>query len=242
MDFGKDKSILFLGRTNFDIEILLRTGLFSVSKNRGEDKLKYLPAPEIPVFFLSVHKSKGLEADNVVIINFRNDKLGFPNQIADDNVLSYVLTQTENFKFAEERRLLYVAITRTRNRTFVLTDNRKPSIFCRDFKETDSCCFVHWGKEYSEKSTHCPRCQSGILLKVLHDGYNFIGCSNFPRCTYTVNHESVLVNPKKCPECGGFLVKRKGPNRHWFVGCTNYPYCEHTEEIDGSPTPIIRFK
>ncbi|MCI6799059.1 MAG: topoisomerase DNA-binding C4 zinc finger domain-containing protein, partial [Spirochaetia bacterium] len=59
----------------------------------------------------------------------------------------------------------------------------------------------------------------------------FVGCSNFPRCKYSLQDATILLNPKKCPSCGGFLVKRKGKNNHWFAGCTNYPYCEYTEQI-----------
>ena len=172
-----------------------------------------------------------MEADNVVLVNFKNDKLGFPNQIADDKVLNFVLTQGENYMFAEERRLFYVAITRTKNRTFVLTDNRSPSIFFREFNESESCCFVHIRQNNDESKTHCPRCKTGELLKVDHDGKSFIGCSNYPKCRYTLNNISILSSPKQCPSCGGFLVKRKGNKGHWFIGCTNYPYCEHTEQI-----------
>ena len=39
-----------------------------------------MPMPELQIDFLTVHKSKGLEADNVIILNFKNDTLGFPNQ------------------------------------------------------------------------------------------------------------------------------------------------------------------
>lgn len=230
-EFGPEKSILLLGRTNYDIEILKASGLFSVSWQDRVEKLIYRPSPKTPVAFLSVHKSKGLEADNVVLVNFKNDKLGFPNQIADDKVLNFVLTQGENYMFAEERRLFYVAITRTKNRTFVLTDNRNPSIFFREFKESESCCFVHIRQNNDESKTHCPRCKTGELLKVEHDGKSFIGCSNYPKCRYTLNNISILSSPKQCPSCGGFLVKRKGNKGHWFIGCTNYPYCEHTEQI-----------
>lgn len=230
-EFGPEKSILLLGRTNYDIEILKASGLFSVNWEDRVEKLTYLPSPKTPVDFLSVHKSKGLEADNVVLVNFKNDKLGFPNQIADDKVLNFVLTQGENYMFAEERRLFYVAITRTKNRTFVLTDNRNPSIFFREFKESESCCFVHIRQNNDESKTHCPRCKTGELLKVDHDGKSFIGCSNYPKCRYTLNNISILSSPKQCPSCGGFLVKRKGNKGHWFIGCTNYPYCEHTEQI-----------
>lgn len=230
-EFGPEKSILLLGRTNYDIEILKASGLFSISWQDRVEKLIYRPSPKTPVAFLSVHKSKGLEADNVVLVNFKNDKLGFPNQIADDKVLNFVLTQGENYMFTEERRLFYVAITRTKNRTFVLTDNRSPSIFFREFNESESCCFVHIRQNNDESKTHCPRCKIGELLKVDHDGKSFIGCSNYPKCRYTLNNISILSSPKQCPSCGGFLVKRKGNKGHWFIGCTNYPYCEHTEQI-----------
>ena len=230
-EFGINASILLLGRTNYDVEIAKKSGLFrTVYKNRKE-ALEYIPIPELQIDFLSVHKSKGLEADNVIVLNFKNDKLGFPNQIADDKVLNLVLTNAEDFKFAEERRLFYVAITRTQNRTFVLTDNKNPSPFFKEFSESASVCFVSIKKLADKNQTSCPLCKTGNLLKVEHKGKYFVGCSNFPRCRYTVRDATILLNPKKCPACGGFLIKRKGKNGHWFSGCTNYPYCEYTEQL-----------
>ena len=72
-EFGSEKSILFLGRTNYDFEILKKSGLFKISSNAHGEKISYIGSPETPMTFLSVHKSKGLEADNVVILNFKND-------------------------------------------------------------------------------------------------------------------------------------------------------------------------
>ena len=230
-EFGVNSSILLLGRTNYDIDIVKKSGLFRIIHDNRIEKLEYIPAPELKIDFLSVHKSKGLEADNVIILNFKNDKLGFPNQIADDDVLNLVLTNAESFKFAEERRLFYVAITRTKNRTFVLTDNKNPSPFFKEFKESKSVCFAAITKMDDEKRTKCPVCKTGSLLKVQNNGKYFVGCSNFPKCKYTLHDATILLNPKKCPVCGGFLVKRKGKNGHWFNGCTNYPYCDYTEEI-----------
>ncbi|WP_296090743.1 UvrD-helicase domain-containing protein [uncultured Treponema sp.] len=231
-DFGINSSILLLGRTNYDLEIAKKTGLFKIHYQNRKEKLEYIPIPELQIDFMSVHKSKGLEADNVILLNFKNDKLGFPNQIADDNVLNLVLTNAEDFKFAEERRLFYVAVTRTRNRTFILTDNRNPSPFFKEFKASNSVCFISVRQSSNEGQEKCPLCKTGNLLKVEHNGKSFVGCSNFPRCKYTIHDATVLENPKKCPSCGGFLVKRKGKkNKHWFIGCTNYPYCEYTEKL-----------
>lgn len=242
-EFGMNSSILFLGRTNYDIEIIKKTGLFKIMYGYKSEKLEYLTMPELKIDFLSVHKSKGLEADNVIILNFKNDKLGFPNQIADDEVLNLVLTNADSYKHAEERRLFYVAITRTKNRTFVLTDNKNPSPFINEFIESKSVCFVSIRNKTNENQTYCPCCKTGHLLKVVHDGKSFVGCSNYPKCKYTLRDATILLNPKKCPACGGFLVKRRGPNGHWFVGCTNYPYCEYTEQLNGNgfrPTPTYR--
>ena len=233
-EFGMNSSILFLGRTNYDIEIVKKTGLFKIIYGYKSEKLEYLTMPELKIDFLSVHKSKGLEADNVIILNFKNDKLGFPNQIADDEVLNLVLTNADSYKHAEERRLFYVAITRTKNRTFVLTDNKNPSPFINEFVESKSVCFVSIRNKTNENQTYCPCCKTGRLLKVVHDGKSFVGCSNYLKCKYTLRDATILLNPKKCPACGGFLVKRRGPNGHWFVGCTNYPYCEYTEQLNSN--------
>ncbi len=230
-DFGTDSSILLLGRTNYDIEIAKQTELFKITHKGQKENLKYIEIPELKIDFMTVHKSKGLEADNVILLNFTNDILGFPNRIADDKVLDLVLTKPEDFSFAEERRLFYVAITRTRNRTFILTDNKNPSPFFKEFNESKSVCFISIRNSKKENQINCPLCKTGILMKVPYDGKTFVGCSNFPKCNFTLRDSSILLHPKKCPSCGGFLIRRHDKNHHAFLGCTNYPYCEYTEEI-----------
>ncbi len=231
LDYGTNSSILLLGRTNYDIEIAKDTGLFREIRKNGTEALEYIQNPMLPIQFLSVHKSKGLEADNVILLNFRNDKLGFPNQIIDDPVLNFVLTNAEDYRFAEERRLFYVAITRTKNRTYVLVDNKNPSPFFKEFSESTSVFFKSTRRRTSGKQTKCPLCKTGDLLKVEHDGKSFVGCSNFPRCRYAQRDVTILSSPKICPNCGGFLIKRKGYNGHYFVGCSNYPACEYKEKF-----------
>lgn len=231
-EFGPDKSIMLLGRNNFDLDMFRKSSLFSLHVENREGRLYYTPSPRTPISFYSVHKSKGLEADNVILLNFRNDKVGFPNQIVSDKVLNFVLKDEDGYLYSEERRLFYVAITRTKNRTFVLTDNNVPSPFLKEFKESKTCCFVHIKKENEHERTLCPRCKTGSLYKVSRNGYHFIGCSNYPRCQFILKEINAISSPKTCPSCGGFLTKRKGPNGHWFVGCTNYPYCEYTEQLE----------
>ena len=85
------------------------------------------------VEFLTVHKSKGLEADYVILLQCNKDTYGFPSLVSDDPSLQYVLTASDRFPYGEERRLFYVAITRAKIKTWVLYDARFPSVFVDEF-------------------------------------------------------------------------------------------------------------
>ncbi|MBQ6816944.1 MAG: hypothetical protein IJO27_00770 [Bacilli bacterium] len=85
--------------------------------------------------YLTVHRSKGLEEENVIVINLKNNNLGFPNQITDHQVLKHVSCKEDNYPHAEERRLFYVAITRTKNTTYLLTPKKNESIFITELKK-----------------------------------------------------------------------------------------------------------
>jgi DNA helicase-4 len=229
-EHGEDANVFLLGRTNNDIEPL-KTGEFTI-KN---DTVTYKKHEKLKIQFITVHKSKGLEADNVIILNMKNDKLGFPNKIADDPILQLFLPTEDNFAFAEERRLFYVALTRTRNKTFLLVPDRNASEFANEIK---ALCYLEIPKneKYIINNPNCPRCKTGwLVIRQANDTKKyFVGCSNYPACDYTNDNTSIIANPIKCPKCDGFLVIRKG--RHGqFLGCTNYPdYCKHTEQINNS--------
>jgi DNA helicase-4 len=227
-DYGENTNILLLSRTNNDIE-LLKTGVFII-KN---DTVICKKHKQLKIQFLTVHKSKGLEADNVIILNMKNDKLGFPNKIADDPILQLFLSSEDNFAFAEERRLFYVALTRTRNKTFLLVPDHNASEFANEIKT-----LCHSEIPGSEKliinNPKCPRCKTGqLVIRQANDKQkSFVGCSNYPACDFTNNDTSIITNPIKCPRCGGFLVIRKGKHGQ-FLGCTNYPdYCRYTAHIN----------
>lgn len=130
---GKSASVLLLGRYTRD-EKIARGSSILVSKGRigGYAAPKY---PELRFQFLTVHKSKGLEADYIILLNARDDTLGFPTRIADDPVLQLVQHGHETFQFAEERRLFYVALTRTRKRAFILAPIREYSPFVSEMLE-----------------------------------------------------------------------------------------------------------
>ncbi len=226
-DFSKD--ILLLGRTNYDIEILKDDESFSIRLINGDTTIQYKPYPKMQIHFMSIHKSKGLEADNVVILNLENKLLGFPNKIADDPVLDMVLSSTEEYVYAEERRLFYVAITRSKNRTYMLVPDANPSEFISELVNHESVYTMFEGERSIQESPHCPRCKTGYLtLRTRNeDNTQFLGCSHYPQCDYSLNDISVLKEAIICPKCGGFLIHRKG-RYGAFLGCTNYPHCSYS--------------
>ena len=64
----------------------------------------------------------------MIIINLKNKILGFPNQKKDASVLRLVTNYNVTYPYDEERRLFYVALTRTKNKVYLYTPHN-PSIF-----------------------------------------------------------------------------------------------------------------
>ena len=75
----------------------------------------------------TIHRSKGLEADNVILVNSDN----IPNLVKNERVLRYVLNDNDYILHEEERRLFYVALTRTKNKIYILV-NKKISPFVKE--------------------------------------------------------------------------------------------------------------
>ena len=123
-----DKSIFLLGRYSFDDYYLS----FMYQSIKESNRFYYVIGGR-KIEFLTVHKSKGLEADYVILLQCNKDTYGFPSQVSDDPVLNYVLTKSDQFPYGEERRLFYVAITRAKVKTLVLYDKRFPSVFVDEF-------------------------------------------------------------------------------------------------------------
>ncbi len=127
-NFEKTKynTILILGRNNFDINKYIDNELI-VEK----DGFITLLNSNKKIRFLTVHKSKGLEADVVIILNMVNNVFGFPNQLEDHKIIK-LLNNYDTFPYEEERRLFYVALTRTKNEVYLLTEKNNSSIFIKE--------------------------------------------------------------------------------------------------------------
>lgn len=85
--------------------------------------------PTLNLDFMTIHGSKGQQADYVIILGLTQGKDGFPAPVRESVIEQALLPQPEDFPDAEERRLLYVALTRAKQQVWLLTDNENPSVF-----------------------------------------------------------------------------------------------------------------
>ena len=262
----KNKKILILGRNNKDIFNLLKN--FNVENEYGkrkfeilgdEDKLRrnkfvkivYRESQDVNIEYRTVHQSKGLECDNVILINLKNWKAGFPNKMVDDPVLNFVKRNGDSFNYAEERRLFYVALTRTKNNVYLLAPYFKSSVFVQELKTDANVELLNLehnrletlknieknGERYViPTKLKCPVCKTGVVL--LESFWNkgklnrVLKCSHnmappFNRCNweggYYGSELEDLDDIEYCPSCDGILIKRyRHSDGHPFLGCTNF--------------------
>ncbi len=159
-----DKSVLLLGRYSFDDYYLS----FMYQSIKEGNRFYYVIEGR-KIEFLTVHKSKGLEADYVILLQCNKDTYGFPTLVNDDPVLSYVLTKSDQFQFGEERRLFYVAITRAKMKTLVLYDKHFPSVFVDEFLHPAKISKESYEK-HPNANKRWTRKADQFLLKLHSDG------------------------------------------------------------------------
>ena len=198
--------------------------------------------------YMTVHGSKGLEADYVVVLGLCSGKYGFPTEFSDDPLLDLVLAEPEGHPNAEERRLFYVAITRARRRVFLLADDGAPSPFVKELINGEYDVTV-FGR-LPESDVPCPECIEGRLERRENakSGKTFYGCSNWPYCKHRepacprcetglpVKEDDVFrcndcgQSMESCLSCDGWLRIRTSKYGR-FLGCSNWPTCTYTRKI-----------
>ena len=221
-------SILLLGRYGFDAFNLSRSADFIYDEKTGGVHSKKFPGTRME--FMTVHRAKGLGYDNVIVINARNELYGFPSQIQDDPVLKYVVKDDYSIEYAEERRLFYVALTRTKNRVYIVTPEQHPSKFVteliRDYKnvKVNGTISEEEGNNLSNVKL-CPICGYPLQLRYKpHYGLKLWLCSNEPEiCDFMSNDlRGGELSIMKCNKCqDGYLIVKEGRGEP-FLGCTNY--------------------
>ena len=159
-----DKSIFLLGRYSFDDYYLS----FMYQSIKEGNRFYYVIGGR-KIEFLTVHKSKGLEANYVILLQCNKDTYGFPSQVSDDPVLNYVLTKSDQFPYGEERRLFYVAITRAKVKTLVLYDKRFPSVYVDEFLHPEKVSEESYVKHPNANKRWTRRADQ-FLLKLHNEG------------------------------------------------------------------------
>ncbi|MCZ4058786.1 DNA helicase IV [Pantoea sp. LMR881] len=91
--------------------------------------------PKLKLDFMTIHASKGQQADYVILLGLQQGKEGFPAEARESIMEQGLLPQPEAFPDAEERRLAYVALTRARQQVFLIYDKMQPSVFVDHFRE-----------------------------------------------------------------------------------------------------------
>ena len=221
-------TILLLGRYAFDGDHLERSGLFEYI-NRG-NKIKSVKYPKLDITFMTAHSSKGLGFDDVIIVNGKNETYGFPSKIEDDPVLGFVIKGDSSIDYAEERRLFYVAMTRTKNKVFFVASEQNPSEFLLELKKDYKSVILHgnWNEgvvqNFAKKM--CPICGYPMQLKYKKAyGLRLYICTNEPEvCGFMTNdYRAGKLAIQKCDKCrDGYLIVKAGKYDGFFLGCTNY--------------------
>lgn len=142
--------------------------------------------PKLELTCLTFHKSKGLEADFVIILGLNGGEDGFPSEKGSESISNKLHPQENDFPYSEERRLFYVALTRAKEEVLLVVNAKSPSIFINELLLND----YEVSLKGAEKK--CPQCDSGFLIKKLNKQTQlfFLGCTNYQsseKCRYTVH-------------------------------------------------------
>lgn len=228
-DNGHQSSVLLLGRYRHSAPGNLRT-LRSKS-------------PNLDLAFKTIHSSKGLEADHVVLLQAFSGKTGFPSEIVDDPLLTMVSPEAEPFVHAEERRVMYVAMTRARKSLTIMGSAARQSAFVSELRD-DPDYGVAAEEMTAAKSHTCGDCQGHLFPVPKKDGSIFYRCEHVELCGNTLPacsscgigfpvQNSTNGNAtcecgesyRACPECAdGWLVERKSRYGKFF-SCVKFPRC-----------------
>lgn len=227
-DGEKPPSVLLLGRYRF------------LEPDMRELKRRFA---RLHISFKTIHASKGLEADHVILLNADSGRTGFPSEIVDDPLLSLVSPEEEAFQNAEERRVMYVAMTRARHTLTILASNARPSSFVTELKKDPAYGIAT--APGTEPATHiCGECGGRLLGVMGQDGRIWFRCEHVQHCGNLMPacQSCGTALPRRadgttevrcgcgasyqtCPECeDGWLVERSGAYGR-FLGCVRYPTC-----------------
>lgn len=181
--------------------------------NRLKLDPEFVQAKRKQIKLWTIHKSKGLEADFVIFTGLHGGSyLTFPCPLQDDGVLGALLDKLEDFKYAEERRLFYVTLTRAKRDVYLICDTSEDlSAFAAELFNPDYKVDIQV-KAYRESYLGrygCKVCYRGIYRLKQGKYGHYYECSN-RACQ---NHARV------CEQCGDISI-----DKDLYSECAN-PEC-----------------
>lgn len=148
--------VLLLCRFKSEIYSLTDSKLFYIA-NKKEGKIICKKCPNLSIDIMTIHNSKGLGYDQVILLNALNIHMGFPSQIEDETIIKYIKGTNnldENIiEYPEERRLFYVAMTRTKNKLYIMIPNKYEykSDFIKEIENDKNVMIRYYRSDLNEK-------------------------------------------------------------------------------------------
>ncbi|MCG3683864.1 UvrD-helicase domain-containing protein [Aliarcobacter butzleri] len=241
----KENSLMILGRNKYAFPDTINGIIKKYEASFSPEKISFVDGKKVVkkgIRKMTAHRSKGLEDDFVILTGLKENIVGFPTKIEDDPILNIVLSSPETIHFAEERRLFYVALTRVKKELHLAVEQNSPSSFVMELLKDFPNDIIQVNEREAIDSP-CPKCPTGIQKKQTSEYGDFITCTNYPKCDFTVKNipkceqcgdiyykdkiyyicSNKNCNDKKeiCPLCEGMLIEKNG-KKGKFMGCTNF--------------------
>ncbi|MDA8732745.1 UvrD-helicase domain-containing protein [Luminiphilus sp.] len=174
----------------------------------------------IKVDYRTFHGSKGLEWDYCILIGFFQGKSGFPNQNREEALLEALLPATDDFPHSEERRLLYVALTRAKHKSYLIADPMAPSSFITELLSPAYEINIHSAtfEEQYRFIFKCPQCSTGYFRLMKGQYGEFYSCTSGRSCR---------IRPRICQSCGSPSLDTIDTSKCNNVACrAQTPICD----------------
>ncbi|HOZ52782.1 MAG TPA: ATP-dependent helicase [Chitinophagaceae bacterium] len=110
----------------------------------------------------TIHAAKGLEAKVVFILGLKEGSGGFPDIWLEDRIFQVIKKANHDILLEEERRLFYVAITRAKDKLFLITEKGNESSFIKEIPEIFTVRSSIPIKSVVEKIITCKKCFSQL--------------------------------------------------------------------------------
>ncbi|MCC5902740.1 MAG: UvrD-helicase domain-containing protein [Halomonas sp.] len=224
---SKEKLIGAIDQFVMGLAEKVQSGAISSSRNgkisvyvlgRYNTDRQYVPSRKfrfenwVDVSFLTIHRSKGSEADYIILPEMLSTIYGrsFPNTRTDDSVLALAMPSSDNFPMSEERRLFYVALTRARRSVAMFTVQGQYSTFLQELAADHALAITNTDGRIIHLE-RCPACKQGVLVKRTGPYGEFCSCSNYPVCGYKPTHHILSPLQQHASRSTGTMMNRPSP-------------------------------